>query len=147
MKRDSCSVDLFNIATSEHPLHARARQAGIDVNRGVGISVEAAGIVDRQRWFVGRQMHRDIAERHAQVRMRAAAGVYFARADQWAGGDSGRENRLRFWYFRTRRLARAKRCLQGTFYGPQIYIVITLIPDAACPSLGLGICMLTAGLE
>ena len=81
------AVDLFDVAARFHPFGARAGEAGVDVDGGVGIGVDAARIVDGDGRFIGGRVHRDFAERDADVGMRAAGCVDFARADERASCD------------------------------------------------------------
>ena len=74
---DRAAVIFFDAAALANPSDARARKALLDVDRGVGLGIDAGGVVDPHRLLAGTLRQRDLAQRHAQIRRRVGRRVNF----------------------------------------------------------------------
>ncbi len=77
----------LDVAARLDPRAAQLGQAGVDVDRRVGVGVGAAGIVDADRRLVRARLEHDLAHGDAQVRVERAGDMDLAAAGQRAGGD------------------------------------------------------------
>ena len=74
---DRAAVVLFDAAALLHPLNARARKALLDVDRRVGLGIDAGGVIDPHRLLAGTLRQRNLAQRHAQLGRRVGRRVNF----------------------------------------------------------------------
>ena len=88
---DRAAVILLDAAALLAPIATRARVRPFSTSiAGVGLGIDAGGIIDPHRLLAGTLRQRDLAQRHAQIGRRVGRRINFSRAGNRAGGHRRR---------------------------------------------------------